>query len=55
MLPELLTLITGSGFTETVNVAVPVHPEALSPVTEYEVCEDGLTVTALLPELLNHV
>jgi hypothetical protein len=42
----LLTATTGKAFTVTVETAVfeETHPAALTPVTEYEVVEDGLTL-----------
>jgi len=40
----------GIGFTVTLTVAVPVHPSAVVPVTEYVVVELGVTVMlAVLP------
>jgi len=41
----------GNGFTVILTVAVPVHPSAVVPVTEYVVVEFGVTV--LLPPVPN--
>jgi hypothetical protein len=45
-----VALTDGNGFTVTLTVAVPVHPSAVVPVTEYVVVE--LDVTVMLAVLL---